>query len=621
MKKTKIVALLFIFASFFFFGSSIVEAKEPFYNITGLYLKSDEVDAGDKLYVDLYMNANESTEIRGYFAELTGSGKYITLELKDVTKNNPYFSLSSYMLPGESYRLNMLTVKDSEDEITYSLVGGQNYMNPQGKNTFKIKDVNKLNNFATTGETTVKKDGKVKFNIDTNFEFEYVSIGFRNLTAGTSGHLAYLNKESDGTYTLDLTRTNDSSTIIDGEYKITDIFFFLKNTRQSLQYSSQTVGGGTLPFGFDSRFTVKSEEQVIAPAEEAVLTGVEVKSETAKINDRVFVTLRSNKSIISAKLIFSNENESMTVNLKQMTSEPNFIVPYTTSAGTYDLDYAIIKTVDGKEYQYRKGADYYNIKHFDFNSKLTIVDEKVESDSLNLDNAKISADDIEKLKEIESNVVIEIDATNNSVISKELFEIIKGSNKTVVIKNNNVEWTFNGLDVKDAKQIDVSTKIYDVTEEDEVSGKVKSGVVIDFADNDKLPGKCLIKLYNNEKIAEILNKNNANIYYFNEKTNKFEEIKLNAEYNSDGYYEFYISHNSKYVITTEKIDTEYVDDSKETSKSSSGMDLKTILLIAIPSAVVIILIIVVLVVSKKRKNNKTQSVKKEEKTEDKKEEK
>lgn len=311
----------------------------------------------------------------------------------------------------------------------------------------------------------------------------------------------------------------------------------------------------------------------------------------------------------------------MTVNLKQMTSEPNFIVPYTTSAGTYDLDYAIIKTVDGKEYQYRKGADYYNIKHFDFNSKLTIVDEKVESDSLNLDNAKISADDIEKLKEIESNVVIEIDATNNSVISKELFEIIKGSNKTVVIKNNNVEWTFNGLDVKDAKQIDVSTKIYDVTEEDEVSGKVKSGVVIDFADNDKLPGKCLIKLYNNEKIAEILNKNNANIYYFNEKTNKFEEIKLNAEYNSDGYYEFYISHNSKYVITTEKIDTEYVDDSKETTKSSSGMDLKTILLIAIPSAVVIILIIVVLVVSKKRKNNKTQSVKKEEKTEDKKEEK
>ena len=624
MKKTKYLLFLFMFSALFLFAG-VVEAKEPFYNITTLYLKSTNVDAGGKIPVDLYMvKKDESTKINGYFAELNGSNKYITLEMKDVNTDNPYFELSSYMLPGEKYRLNMIDVEDSEDKITYSLVGGQNYMNPQGKNEFQVNDVYKLNGFSTAGNTTVAKDGKVSFNINTNFDFSYVSIVFRNTTAGGAGSIAYLNKESNGTYTLDLTRTNDSSVITDGDYKVTDIFFTPSNMKSgpAVHFSNYSSGGDVLPLVFNNTFTIKTEEQVIAPVEETVLTGVEVKSTTAKINDRVFVTLRSNKSIISAKLIFSNENESMTVNLKNMTSEPNFIVPYTTSAGTYKLDYAIIKTVDGKQYQYRSGEDYYNIKHFDFNSTLTIEEEKVETDSLNLDNSKITAETIENLKKIESNVVIEIDASNNPVITKELFETIKGSNKTVVIKNNNVEWTFNGLDVKEAKKIDVTTSIYTVGEENSISDKVKSGLVIEFAENEKLPGKCLIKLYNNEQLAQILNKNKANIYYYNEKTGKFEEIKLNAEYKSDGYYEFYISHNSKYVITTEKIDDSLISGkTTDSNKGSKGISLNTILLIAIPSAVVIILLIVFLVAKKKNKNNKKEVTKEEVKTkEDKKEE-
>ena len=625
MKKIKYLLFLFAFSTLFLF-TGVVKAEEPFYNITGLYLKSTEVDAGGKLYVDLYMiETDESTQITGYFYNGSmDNPKLIGLDLKDIDTRNPYFELSSYMLPGETYHLDTIYVKDSKDAISYvtSPNGTPNYMNLQGKDTFKVKSTPEIRRFATANTTPIKPDGLAKFWLDTDIEFDYLSIGIRNTSSGYSDSIGYLSKQSDGSYALDLTKVN-SGNIMDGNYMVTDMFFFLKNSTSTLHYSKNSVGADVQPLKFDVFFQVKSEEQtVVAPVESDFLKSIELKSTTAKANDRVFVKLNSTKGIISAKLIFSNDTDSMTVNLKNLTTEPNFIVPYTTKAGTYNLDYAILKDVDGKEYQYRKGEDYYNIKHFDFNSTLTVEEEKVVGDILNIDNSKITTDTVEKIKELESNVVIEIDASANPIITKELFESIKETNKTFVIKYNNVEWTFNGLDVKNAKQIDVSTSIYNVTEEDALSGKVKSGLVLDFADNDKLPGKCLIKLYNNEQIAQILNKNNANVYYFNEKTKKFDEIKLNAEYNTEGYYEFYVDHNSKYVITTEKLDDSLISEkTTDSNKSSKGISLNTILLIAIPSAIVIILLIVFILAKKNKKNNKKEVAKEEVKTkEDKKEE-
>lgn len=603
MKKIKYLFLVLIVTTCFVIGNVIINAVSPFYNITGLYLNNNSVSAGDKLYVELYMiQKDESTSITGTFDN--GSNSTITLQLKDIL-SNPYFEIPSNLQPDTKYTLTSLTVSDSKGTITYSMVeGGQNYMNPLSRNYFNVKSQQQLQlgNFELVGDSTLTPENNITFNLTTPVNCSYISVVLRDRVIPTISHIIYLENVSGNTYRLNSYTMPDD--IVDGEYYISDIFLFHGGNGSPYHYSNYSRGNDVIPLSYYVGITVsgfsKTEQE---NTDTEFLNNIEIKIENVKLNEKVNVVLDTKKMLTSATLIFSNETESMTVNVKDLnTSEPYFVVPFTTSAGTYNLDYAILKDNDGNEYQYRKGEDYYTIKHFDFNSTLTVENQIAEGNLLNLDNSKITADIIEKIKDLDSNIVIEINAEEDPVVSKELFSAIQNSNKTLIFKYKDLEWTFNGLDIQNPKMIDVSTNIYNVSKDEKISSKVQNGLVLDFAANNELPGKCLIKVYNSDTIAKIINKDNANIYYYNEATDKFEVIKLNAEYNTNGYYEFYISHNSKYVITTDNIDSKYVTETAE----ENTMDVKTILTIAIPSAIILILLIVIIVLIvkvKKAKNN------------------
>ena len=61
MKKIKKLGLLLIVLFSFMIGNNVVKGEQPFYNITGLYFKTNEVEAGGRLYVDLYMGSKDSS--------------------------------------------------------------------------------------------------------------------------------------------------------------------------------------------------------------------------------------------------------------------------------------------------------------------------------------------------------------------------------------------------------------------------------------------------------------------------------------------------------------------------------------------------------------------------------
>ena len=89
-----------------------------------------------------------------------------------------------------------------------------------------------------------------------------------------------------------------------------------------------------------------------------------------------------------------------------------------------------------------------------------------------------------------------------------------------------------------------------------------------------------------------MNKNKANVYYYNEDTEKFEIIKLATKYvENGGYYEFYIDHNSKYVITTDKIENKYIASTSAISSSNNFSNLAIIIvaLLVVGTMVIIIL--------------------------------
>lgn len=593
--KKKILACLIVTITFFV---SYLPARgaEPFYNITGIYFRNTEVGIGERLYVDYMGKKSESIEITGFFLNDAGNS-YVSLPLKDITTNDPYFEISRFMQTGVRYTMTALRVVDEVDNITYQLTTSNNsntsYMNPMGKNIVNIKNPINITGFNLLSDKNVDLNGSIKLELKTDQDVGFTTIAIQNKDIASIKALVSIKTNAETT--IELSKLGTQYLTI-GEYQITDVFLNPDDSSKFVHYSINPQDDTTKKLEYNVEFNIINNQGPTQPEtndENNLLRSIKVLKTSANLNEKVGVEIDTSEPITFASLVFSNDKESMTVSLKDLdTSSPFFVIPFTTSEGIYELDYVILRDENGKKYQYREGVDYYDIKHFDFNSTIEVKNEINEGNLLNLDNNKITSKTIEKIAELDENIAIEIDGNNNPVIAKELFEAIKGSNKTINILYGEFEWIFNGLDINNPKQIDVSAIGADINNKNDLSDKVQNGIIIEFPENGELPGKCLIRVHTTDYIFKILNRDNINVYYYNDETGEFEPVELDLAYNPKGYYEFYISHNSNYILTKDRLD---ITDEKND---------KTVLYISIAAASIIIAIMIatgIIVIIKKKK--------------------
>lgn len=180
---------------------------------------------------------------------------------------------------------------------------------------------------------------------------------------------------------------------------------------------------------------------------------------------------------------------------------------------------------------------------------------KVYSTSADLDLACSNPFLVQKISEMQdgNTARIFVDGTGNTVISKDIFDAIKGTDKTINVHvADGVEWYFSGRDiVNQTKNIDCAVNIS--VDKGENYGGDKEVLKIDFISNGQLPGKATIKLksdyiYNMYGLTQ-----NLYLYYF--KDNKL-ELTDNPEYiidGSDHWCKFDIDHNSTYLISGKKL--------------------------------------------------------------------
>lgn len=619
--------------------NSVKAETEPFQKFTAMYIKTAEVKKGEKVYVDLYTAYDRSTKIIIYGVINNDPNRYISSEIKEINTQNPYFLLPNDVVIGDKFEMTMIERTDSTGTIKYSTAEldrekADAHDNCLGKKYVTVignEDEITLKNLAIKGSSQIKEDAEeIFFNVETNGNVDYISICMRDVKAPLNNALAYI-EDLNGNPHINLKRASDK--LKNGDYYVSDVFLSGKNGKVSVHYSNYSRGGDIIPLDFDVKFSIGSENTSNNQNngnEVIKLNSLEISQNTAKKNDKVYVNLSTNKKISQAMLSFANENEDdmMVVYLKGLTTDkPYFIVPYTTEIGTYSLNYAILYDAQGNKQHYRKGPEAKDIKHFDFNSQLTIEEaNKEDINLLSLDNEKITMDIIDQIYNMEGNITIEINANNNPIIDEALFEAIKGSNKTIIIKYNNSEWVFNGKDVKNAKSIDVSTNIYKTSDNEMINKKIDTGLILDFAENGELPGKCLIRIKSAENISNVLNNNVAKVYYYNENEDNFDKVKMHTILTDDNYYEFYINHNSKYVMTVAEIDNKYVSNqtndlvlneqnstsnsntkaSENKANSNSVLDNKTFLMLII--IIGLCIVVIVLVVSEKanKKNKKSK---------------
>lgn len=167
-------------------------------------------------------------------------------------------------------------------------------------------------------------------------------------------------------------------------------------------------------------------------------------------------------------------------------------------------------------------------------------------------------DYVDKVGNAADNEVITLDSTSNPEVKKDVFDQIRGTNKTLILVNDGIQWIFKGPDIKNPTK-NINTKIK-ISKLDAYGNEMlidcfsenSNGLVIEFAPNGTLPGRALVKIKADYTFRNYIGEKDLYVYHFQGSGNSLEAIAERIEMTSDGYYQFYITHNSRYIISSKK---------------------------------------------------------------------
>ena len=209
----------------------------------------------------------------------------------------------------------------------------------------------------------------------------------------------------------------------------------------------------------------------------------------------------------------------------------------------------------------------------------------------------INPDIVNQIKKEKDDSVIMIDATKNTLVKKEIFEAIQNTNKTIYIEFDGYQWVFNGKDITNPKDIDVTIKTESLSNND-VDNSNDDYISIIFADNGELPGKAKIRVKLDYTHKYIEGFNDLMLLFLDEEKeeNPFKVEVNKVDLADDGFYEFEITHNSTYVLTNKEI--VYKEKSNVINKT---IDLSNPIIIATIAIICIIIVVITVCLIKKKK--------------------
>lgn len=182
-----------------------------------------------------------------------------------------------------------------------------------------------------------------------------------------------------------------------------------------------------------------------------------------------------------------------------------------------------------------------------------------------------------------------IDVTSTPVISKDVFNAIKGQDKTITFSGNNITWTFNGKDITSNVTADIDLSLKAVSAElknkeiaklKSVTGKELAIVPFSFNYEGQLPGTATVKVFIGKDWA---NKIIDVCRYYSDK-NTYEIVQGNVKVDSNGYVTYTTNHCSDYFAVE-------VNSSINLPQTGSIIDFK-LLILAGSTAVILGMVLV-----------------------------
>ncbi|MCR5737836.1 MAG: hypothetical protein K6G64_09315 [Eubacterium sp.] len=155
---------------------------------------------------------------------------------------------------------------------------------------------------------------------------------------------------------------------------------------------------------------------------------------------------------------------------------------------------------------------------------------------------------LQAINKMKNGQVAVLDYRNYYYADKKLFEAIAGADKTIVFQDSDVQWVFHGTDIK-KKQCKTINLHVDISKEKGADFGYADDpyiLLMCFAKNGKLPGKVRMRI-NDEYLKQKYKVNNQMILSYFDKS--AEVLDKNVKCSKDGYMEFSIKHNSKYILS------------------------------------------------------------------------
>lgn len=549
---------------------------------------------GDKVNVTLYADHSMWEYISISFKSTTSDSSFLVY-LRNIESTN--INSPAYFIVPDAYdevnpenNKNKMTVKLNEkyelrdiylfpkkknesdviEAVQYSTYANSNAMgmNPGENKYIKIGNIdNKKYEKPQLHKVSIENNNvgiedKVYLDLSYSGEVQFVSLWFKEITTGT---VLYKNvKDLETNPYIDLRDSIFGA--ISGEYEITMVTIGDTNGGYVYYKSHYDIGESAedafykiCTAGFGPNLNV-----VGSITNSNNLKDIKINTKEAFVGDKVKVNIKTNDNGInleSVLLIFENKNseDSMNVYVKDLSSSPYFIVPSNIEKGNYELTTIVLKDNNGNTSYYQKDNSSLSVNLLDVEVILTVKERLQDKNSIFIDNDKYDNNLNKEIDGLNDDAILTLTATTNPIIDKSIFEKIMGTDRKLIIEYNDSEWVFNGKNIKTAKSIDASLFISKLNDEinNNTLKKLSSDIaLLSFADNGQLPGKVLIRIKRQE-ITKIINNDSVFVYYYDEKDDSLLKVSTEIQENN-GYYEFYINHNSKYILSNKEIKSDIV---------------------------------------------------------------
>ncbi len=395
--------------------------------------------------------------------------------------------------------------------------------------------------------------------------------------------------------------------INNGNYNIKSVLIVAYNSNETTftkNFTTKPTGNGDVAFEFGKGINLEAN---VDNVDIDLIKSIKLERSTFTQGEKVNVSIEADKDVRAVRLNFSHSDSYSGIYsyVNSINKNPYIVLAKSAKLGDYVLDNIYVETYNYGSVIY-KNFEEEGSKYLEYDSNYVMLEANSEnSTTVYYNNADINNSVISSFKNSEIINEIYIIAHDEPVVSSEVFASLKGSNKRLHVIYKDIEYVFEGQDIKNAKMFD-STSDVKLSKNDKNINT--DGLVVKLSGGGALPGKARVIVKENSLFAKAFDKNIVNIYLYSEKNNSYtlvsEDVKL-----TDKSYKFDIEESSTYLLTNSKLDNVKKASSalsnSDNNDSNNGSKLNNILLIIL-CLLAIILIFLILILFKKKDNGEVK---------------